>query len=105
MLRILKWTVTVGLGLLAVWAANVSAGGSVRLEPDAVLGPTVGGMENRQELFDELVGMIRMRGWRCDSISSARTLFFSRGFEVGCNLYAYQYLLKDEGGNWVVTLK
>ena len=72
---------------------------SSEVEPDAVLGPNID-----PKLLDELVSMILTTGFRCDSISHARMLAFSRGYAVSCNLYAYQYLIKDRGGTWIVTL-
>ena len=29
---------------------------------------------------------------------------FSRGFDVSCNDYAYQYVVEDKGGTWVARL-
>ena len=67
---------------------------SVTIESDAILGSELKKMQNLQELLDELVDMTRAKGWKCDSIASARKLFFSRGFSVSCNRYAYKYLIK-----------
>ena len=86
-------------------AAVILAAGKTPVEPDAVLGSTIKELPNRQEVLDELVRMIRARGWRCNTISSARMMVFSRGFEVSCNGYAYEYEIRDRGGRWVVTLE
>ena len=75
------------------------------VEPEAVLGSTIKELPNRQEVLDELVRMIRARGWRCNTISSARMMVFSRGFEMTCNGFAYEYEIRDRGGRWVVTLE
>ncbi len=75
------------------------------VEPDAILGTEVEELPNQQEVFAELVRMIRAKGWTCDSISAARKLSFSRGFEVNCNWFAYTYVIEDKGGQWVVTLE
>lgn len=77
----------------------------VRIEPDAVLGSDVENLSNLQEVLNAFAGMIRRNGWRCDSISAARKFMFSRGFTVICNDYAYEYEIRDRGGQWVATLK
>ena len=84
--------------------AKMTESRSVRVEPDAIFGSNLKSLDNRQKVLEELVGKIRARGWKCDSISSARTLVFSRGFEVNCNGYAYEYVIEDKGGKWVVRL-
>ena len=77
---------------------------SVPVESDAVLGSTIKSSENRQAILDELVGYVRARGWKCDSISAARKHVFSRGFDLSCNGFAYQYAVEDKGGTWVARL-
>ena len=77
---------------------------TVRAEPDVVLGPSIVKLDNQQEVFDELAGLIRAKGWACDSLSAVHTLLLSRGFKVRCNHYAYQYRIEDRGGQWEVTL-
>lgn len=77
----------------------------VQVEADAILGSKLSKLHNRQEVLDALASMIRLYGWRCDSISAARFLVFSRGYKIVCNRYAYEYLIKDRGGRWVVTLE
>ena len=83
---------------------EIAGSRSVRVEPDAIFGSKLKGLDDRQKLLEELVGKIRARGWKCDSISSARRMVFSRGFEVNCNGYAYEYVIEDKGGKWVVRL-
>ena len=77
---------------------------SVVVESGAILGRRVEEAPDTQKLLSELVAKIRGRGWKCDTISSATTLLFSTGFSVGCNQFSYNYLIKDRGGRWVVTL-
>ena len=77
---------------------------SVQTEPGAVLGPRIVKLDNQQDVFDELTGLIHAKGWACDSLSAVHTLTFSRGFKVRCNYYAYQYRIEDRGGRWEVTL-
>lgn len=50
-------------------------------------------------------GMIRARGWRCDSVSAIRPFVFSTGFTMICNGFRYEYDFTDRGGNWVVELQ
>lgn len=96
--------------LLAAMVATVlwstaSSAQDVRLEPDALLGSEIKKHSNRQAVLNALARMIRLKGWRCDSISVARKFLFSRGFTVICNRFAYEYEVKDRGGRWVVTLE
>ena len=79
---------------------------AIEIESDAILGPKLMSIKHarRQTVLDELAGMIRLWGWRCDTISSARLLVFSTGSKVSCNRYRYTYLIRDRGGRWVVEL-
>jgi hypothetical protein len=52
-----------------------------------------------------LVELIRMDTYKCDSLSSVRSLMTSRGYEVTCNSYSYDYLIEDKGGHIRVTVK
>ena len=79
---------------------------SAPIERDAVISDTSDFPRAKMiSLIDPAVGMIRARGWRCDSISAIRPFMFSRGFTVTCNHFNYKYDLSDKGGNWVVELK
>ena len=77
---------------------------SVTVESGAILGPKIKKREDRQQVLDEFAQHIRAKDWKCDSISAATTLIFSRGFSVKCNHFAYSYEIMDRGGHWVVTL-
>ncbi len=93
-------------GLLAMMLLSTNAlANDVRIEPDAVIGEDMQKFDNLQEVLNAFALMIRLRGWKCDSISAARRFVFSRGFTVICNDYAYEYEIKDRGGNLVVTLE
>lgn len=70
------------------------------IEPDA----TISDFENPRAVITELVGLVRAYGYRCDSVSHARPLFFKPGFEIQCNNLRYQYQVVDKGGRWVVCL-
>lgn len=48
--------------------------------------------------------MIKMAGYRCDSVSYMNKLLTKPGFRVTCNADRYVYAVVDEGGHWVVRL-
>lgn len=70
------------------------------IEPDA----TIGDFEDPNAVIRELVGLVRSYGYKCDSVSHARRLFFKPGFEIQCNNLRYTYQVVDRGGRWVVCL-
>lgn len=72
------------------------------VERDAVISDQLKG---KTELFDEMAKLVRAFGYKCDSISAARQMVFSRGFMLSCNTFAYEYEIEDKGGNWRVTVK
>lgn len=53
-------------------------------------------------VIDEVVTMVIMEGWRCDSISSFRREI--AGFSMTCNAYRYGYSVTDRGGHWIVEV-
>nr|WP_319556099.1 hypothetical protein [uncultured Vibrio sp.] len=63
------------------------------------------GVEEHPEVIPQMVRMIQLTGYKCDSISAIREMILSRGFEVVCNNFYYEYEIEDKGGNWVVTLQ
>ncbi len=74
----------------------------VEIEPKAVIYRTL--RENQQFLANATASLIRLNGWRCDSISSMHPLLIGHGYKVGCNFYRYKYKIEDRGGNWEVSL-
>lgn len=48
--------------------------------------------------------IIKIYGYRCDSISSARPMYFSHGYVIQCNSFRYEYEIRGRGGRWVVTI-
>ena len=62
----------------------------------------IGDFENPAPLLLELANLIKLWGYRCDSISVARTLMFKPGFKIVCNNYRYKYEIVDKGGIWTV---
>lgn len=61
--------------------------------------------KGRTDVLEELVTFIKAHGYRCDSISAARPMVFSRGFVVRCNQWAYEFEIEDKGGKWRITVK
>ncbi|MDD9884768.1 MAG: hypothetical protein OXU62_09600 [Gammaproteobacteria bacterium] len=59
---------------------------------------------NKPKILNALVALVKLHGYRCDSISAARPFVFSRGFTLICNHFSYEYEIEDKGGNWVVTV-
>lgn len=62
-------------------------------------------LEGRTDILEGMANLVRANGYRCDSISAARPMVFSRGFVLVCNGFAYEYQLEDKGGRWRVTVK
>ena len=82
--------------------AQLNKRSSIRIESDAVIAPN---LQGEPQFFEDTVKLIRAFGYKCDSISAASPMTFSRGFEFVCNDFAYDYEIEDKGGNWRVTLK
>jgi hypothetical protein len=73
---------------------------SIPIEPDAIINK-----DAPRAAIDPAVGMIRAKGWRCESVSAMIPFIMSRGFSLTCNRFSYKYEIEDRGGNWEVTLK
>ena len=71
------------------------------IEPGALIDS---GFTKTEQVLDELVGLVRASGYRCDSITYARRMAMSPGFVMACNNARYEYEIEDRGGNWQVTL-
>lgn len=52
-----------------------------------------------------LAQMVRISGYRCDSIAGARPWLFSFGFTLHCNGFRYEYEISEPGGRWQVVPK
>lgn len=66
----------------------------IPIEKDAVLFDDSGGSLDN---IDKMARVVRANGYRCDSISGYRPFFFSNGFELNCNRFAYTYEFEDKG--------
>lgn len=51
-----------------------------------------------------LADVVKLYGYKCDSITSVRSLYFSNGFNIQCNYFRYSYDVEDKGGRWIVTV-
>ena len=63
-------------------------------------------------IVEPLVGLIRSKGWRCDTVRKINSgvtrpgqWIPSLGFTVYCNGYRYVYEVKDHGVRWMVTVR
>ncbi len=63
------------------------------------------GVQENPQALTQMVSLIRLTGYKCDSISAVREMMLSRGFTVVCNNFYYEYDIEDKGGNWIVTLQ
>lgn len=52
-----------------------------------------------------LAAIVRLNGYSCKSISSARPLIMSDGWYISCNNYNYEYEVFDKGGKFQVKVK
>lgn len=73
--------------------------GQVPIEPNAVRRHT------DDSTINELVRVIRARGYKCDSVSAAIPWPVNPGYTVRCNQFNYTYHVEDKGGRWVVSLR
>lgn len=83
-------------------ALGFSANAATPIEPGATITDQ---LKSESAAIEKMGGLIRSKGYRCDSISAARQMLIGRGFVIHCNRYSYQYEIEDKGGNWGVTVK
>lgn len=84
--------------LFAAVAALTFTASATTIEPDAQVGVT-------RDVAISLAELIKIYGYRCDSISGARKFLTGRGFVVNCNNYRYTYEIEDKGGRWVISVQ
>ena len=80
------------------------------IEPNAVISDTLRKRKGDVVLLnalDYMSSLVRMNGWRCDSVSAVRPYIFSSkdGYVLTCNHFKYGYDIEDKGGNWTATLE
>jgi tetratricopeptide (TPR) repeat protein len=49
--------------------------------------------------------LVRLHGYRCDSVSAAAAWLLSPGYTLTCNRYRYRYSVEDKGGIWTVGVE
>lgn len=70
-------------------------------EPDALIDDHMSDV-----VVESLVALVRLRGYRCDSVSAAVPSVFRAGkFTLNCNQFRYAYVIEDRGGHWIVRVK
>ena len=70
------------------------------IESDAVISDSV-----TERQIEAAVGLVRLQGYRCDSVYAARQMFFENGFVLVCNKARYTYEIRDKGGKPEITVK
>ena len=90
----------VAIAVLSSTAA-IAAPARAPIESGAVINEQLKG---QYEVLEEMVQLVRASGHRCDSISAAIPMIFSRGFKLTCNRFSYKYEIEDKGGRWRVTV-
>jgi len=71
------------------------------VEPDADIDNA---LKDETKLISGLVGLVRARGYRCDTISAVKTFSTSKGFKLACDRFSEKYDIKDRGGQLVITV-
>jgi hypothetical protein len=75
---------------------------TVPIEPDAAIDDS---LKSETKLMAELVTAVRTKEFRCDSISTLRSLQNSHGYKLVCNGFQHRYNIEDKGGRWAVTVE
>ena len=76
---------------------------SVPIEPDARIDPD--GYKDVAGSIDYLVRIIRLNGYKCDSIRRFYAMILYDGTVIGCDQGQHNYEIKEVGGHLVVTVK
>lgn len=69
-------------------------------EPDAIVDPDFSDL-----LVESLVAQVRLRGYRCDSVSAAQRGLLGSKTILTCNQYRYRFVFEDRGGRLFFTVK
>ncbi len=84
---------------LALALLPLASFGQVAIEPNAVRRHT------DDSTINELVRVIRARGYKCDSVSAAIPWPVNPGYTVRCNQFNYTYQVEEKDGRWVVSVR
>lgn len=60
--------------------------------------------KERKPKAQAAAAIVKIYGYRCDTISAFQPMVFSDGYTISCNRFRYTYELEDKGGRWVVTV-
>jgi hypothetical protein len=74
----------------------------VAVERDAAIDETLRG---EAKLVSGLVGLVRARGYQCDTISAIEPIRTSNGFKLTCNHFAHRYEIENKSGDWAVAIR
>jgi hypothetical protein len=74
----------------------------VAVEPDAKID---GKLKGEVKLVSGLVGLVRARGYQCDTVSSIEAYNTDNGFRLACNHSGYRYEIENRSGDWAVAIK
>jgi len=53
----------------------------------------------------ELVRMVKLQGWKCDSLSNVHKSQWDGNFMLNCDRNSHVYEIEDMGGRWIVIVK
>jgi hypothetical protein len=55
--------------------------------------------------IDAVANVVRMSGYRCDSVSAMWPYITAYGYHFSCNHSRYKYDVEDKGGNWIAKVE
>ena len=91
--------------LIAVLPFTVNAKSKVKknliIEKDALIGEEI---KENKKLLNSLVATVKKAGYRCDSISAAEPFKMTFGYTLICNKHKYEYNLRGQGENLLVSV-
>ncbi|RWE07684.1 MAG: hypothetical protein EOS23_26545 [Mesorhizobium sp.] len=93
--------VAAAFALSAVLKPSISAY-AIEIEQDAIISDQ---FPNPCGLAEAGANLVRLHGWKCDSVSGLVPFITTRGFYLTCNYNSYRYEIEDRGGNWEVKLE
>jgi len=71
------------------------------IEKAAVIGPEI---RANNKLLRALVGTVKKAGYRCDSISAIESYQYTFGYTLFCNQHKYEYDLRGQMPDFVVSV-
>jgi hypothetical protein len=93
------------LMIIAALPVTVNAKSKVKkrslIERDAQINEE---MRTNTKLLKSLVSAVKKSGYKCDSISAAEPFKLTFGYTLKCNKYQYEYSIRDQAGNYTVSI-